>query len=473
MVAKSELQHGSPETESLSARAWCQSRPPRSCLGILGRGRAVGAGLAALGGLLVTSACSEPATRDSEDPIVVGAVLPFTGQDATIGQNLEQALLLAVEDVNRAGGVDGRKLRLESRDSNSGSARGLNALLELMYTEQIRYLVGPEENELAGEIVPDIKGLDVLNILPGYASPSIQRVGRQGAWLRLAPSTNAFGCGLAEIARETGVKSANSIVAQDDFNQNVASNFAVEFFSIGGRVLASTTVGEGSASNASRVEAALEAGADRTLLIVSPTAATTILTEWAAKSRSGAWLFGPSLRTPGFLQNVPFKSLDGTRGLSPTLSLASECEAKDEGYRGSIQCQHGNADAFSNYFAKRWDGDRPFPAAHFYYDAVVLLGMGLTYASARGEPKPSAAELRDFVLEMTNEATEPGRWDELPAVLSTLRDATPLAYAGAAAEYQFDKYGAAKHLVFDSWRIEKQDYVDQGTLQALCLWQAE
>jgi neutral amino acid transport system substrate-binding protein len=417
---------------------------------------------------LTATSCGTSEESEAPNAIVVAAVLPFTGEESTIGQNIEQALLLAVEDVNRAGGVAGRTLRLESRDSNSGSARGLDSLLDVLYNKEAQYLVGPEENELANEIVADIKGLDVLNLLPGYASPSIERVGSRGAWLRLPPSPLAFGCGLAELAIERGAKTANTLVAQDDFNQNVASEFGTEFFDVGGQVLTSATVRAGAQSYRSRTEAALSAGADKTLLIVNPTTAATILTEWAVSMHDGSWLFGPMLHTPGFLENVPTNALDGTYVLSPTLSLASECETQAQAYHGPMQCKHDNANAFRDYFAERWDGDAPFPAAHFYYDAVILLAMGLQYSAAQGSLTPTAAELRATILEMADSDHGRGRWDDLGHVMETLAEGTPLAYTGAAAEYEFDRYGAAFHALFDSWRVEKQGFVDEGTLQAMC-----
>ena len=415
--------------------------------------------------------CGENGPEVDGDAIVVGAVLPFTGEDATIGENLERAMLLAIEDVNRAGGVNGRAIRLESGDSNSGSARGLNGLLELIYDAQVRYLVGPEENELADEIVPDIKGLDVFNVLSGFASPSIERIGRRGAWLRLPPSPLAFGCGLSELARQNDVGAANAIVAQDDFNQGVASEFITEFFDVGGTMLPSTTVRKGTPLGAERLSTVFGAGADRTLLIVNPTAASNIVTEWAVSGGGGDWILGPTLNTPGLFQNMPHRALDGAIGLSPTLSLASECQSQPEGFRGPVTCGSANAEAFGAYFEKRWDGERPFPAAHFYYDAVVLVAMGLTYAAAKGNPEPTASELHSLTLQMTNEASSQGKWEDLQSVMALLSEGTPVAYVGAAADYEFDRFGAAKHLIFDVWRVENQNYLDEGTLQARCLRQ--
>lgn len=426
----------------------------------------------ALGGALAASlGCGAPDDEVDADAIVVGAALPFTGEGATIGQNLEQALLLAVEDVNRAGGVSGRRLRLVSRDSNSGTARGLDSVLELLYIDGVRYLVGPEENELAREILSDLKGLDVFEILPGYASPSVQREETRGRRLRLPPSPLAFGCGISELARQLGVASANTIAAQDDFNQSVASEFTTEFNGIDGQILPSITVRAGASSYAERIEPVLAQGADRTLLIVNPTTASTLLTEWAVADRGGAWILGPMLHTPGFLQNLPFSSLEDTFVLTPTLSLASECDEKPSDYRGRVQCRRDNEEAFGDHYARRWAGDRPFPAAHFYYDAVILLAMGLERVAADGVDEPTSSELHDAILELSSSASERTSWRELPAAMDALRAGEAVALAGAAAEYDFDQFGAAKHLVFDTWRVRRQTYISDGRLQARCLRQ--
>lgn len=428
--------------------------------------RAIGSGLA-LALAVGAAGCSTADAQDSSEDVVVAAVLPFTGSDSTIGFNLEQALVMAVEDVNAARGRERPKLRLRLGDSGSGSTRGLDSLLSALYRDEVRYVVGPEENELADEITSDIKALDVFNILPGFASPKIQRVSRKGAWMALAPSHFAWGCGLAELAARQGVASSNSIIARDDFSQDVATEFASEYNALGGRVMAWATVSSGATSYQS-TQRALSAGADRTLLFVDPTTASTIITEWAVGVRVGNWLLGPNLNTPGFLMNVPFGALDGAYGLSPTLSLASECQETRARYHGSIECRRDNAEAFRAYFAQRWDGDEPFPAAYFYYDAIVLLAMGLDYAAAHGKEAPSAKELHSAILEMTETATSRRRWDDLSSVFAEASEGTPVSYVGAAAEYQFDRWGAAIHPNFDSWRVKGLAYIAEETLRVRC-----
>jgi neutral amino acid transport system substrate-binding protein len=130
-----------------------------------------------------------------------------------------------------------------------------------------------------------------------------------------------------------------------------------------------------------------------------------------------------------------------------------------------------SSEGFRSYFASRWDGDMPFPAAHFYYDAVVLLAIGLQYAAAQGIVAPTAADVRRAVLASTAPSSELGRWRDLKAVMVRLADGTAVRYAGAAAEYRFDKYGAATHDIFDSWLVSNQDFQREGAFQARCLRQ--
>ena len=113
--------------------------------------------VASLFACLSAFGCSGPVASEPTDSIQLGAILPFTGKEAALGRNIEQAMLLAMEDVNAAGGIDGTRLEVISRDSNSGSERGLNELLNLIYNDKVQYLVGPEETELADAIVQDVK----------------------------------------------------------------------------------------------------------------------------------------------------------------------------------------------------------------------------------------------------------------------------------------------------------------------------
>jgi branched-chain amino acid transport system substrate-binding protein len=75
------------------------------------------AALVALGGSNVFGAA----------PIKIGAILALTGNSATLGAGARDGLLLAVDEVNKRGGVNGSKIELIIEDSKSDPQTGINA----------------------------------------------------------------------------------------------------------------------------------------------------------------------------------------------------------------------------------------------------------------------------------------------------------------------------------------------------------
>ncbi|WP_437733583.1 ABC transporter substrate-binding protein [Sorangium sp. So ce1335] len=417
---------------------------------------------------MISASCSSAAPDGPEDAVVIGALLPFSGSESAIGRNLEQAMLLAAEDLNAAGGVDGRPFDILSRDSHSSAERGLAGLIELLYTARVAYLVGPEENDLAREIARDVKELDVFHMLPGYAAPTVARSEARGGWMRLAPSPFEVGCALAHIAARERIDSVNSLAARDDYNASVSNELATHFAALGGRILPSVMFTPGQQTYTAKIDDAFEAGAGRTLLAAYPAAGSTIVTEWTVSGRPGTWLLGPALRTEVLLANIPTGTLDGYVGVSPSLSLPSECPAMTEsGEAGG--CTAGNGAAFIDRFSRRWGGEAPLPAAHFYYDGVVLIAMGLVYAQATtGEIPSSGRALLSVLRDLNSPDREATSWRDLKTMMSRLREGIPLRYVGAAAEYEFDEYGASKHQLMQAWTIDGDAFVDLAPVPVAC-----
>ncbi|WP_234022583.1 ABC transporter substrate-binding protein [Sorangium cellulosum] len=417
---------------------------------------------------LLSASCSSTSPEHPRDAVLIGGLLPFSGSESAIGRNIEQAMLLAVEDVNAAGGLDGRPFDLVLRDSHSSWERGLNELLALVYRDQVSYLIGPEENDLAREITLEVKDRDLFHMLPGYAAPSVARNETKGGWMRLAPSPFAIGCALAKHAFREDIGTVNSLAARDDYNGSVDIEFTTHFVALRGRALPSVTFTPGEHTYTTKIKSTFDSGADRTLLAAYPATAATIVTEWTVSGRPGTWLLGPALRTEVLLANIPPGSLDGYIGIAPSLSLRGECRVVDEAEE-TVECATGNAAAFTRHFSRRWNGDAPFPAAHFYYDGVVLIAMGLAYSQATAATaSPSGHALQRTIRELNSPDHEAASWTDLGASMAKLRAGIPLRYVGAAAEYEFDKYGANMHHVMQRWTIDGDAFVDLAPVSVTC-----
>lgn len=135
--------------------------------------------LAALltGGLLACSmfaGCGEQSGGSSAgDEIVVGSNFELTGNHAQYGSNAAKGFKLAVKEINDAGGIGGKKIKVVDADSKSEAAESVNAATKLISDDKVVALVGPAvtANVIAeSQVAADSK---VPVIAPAATNPDV------------------------------------------------------------------------------------------------------------------------------------------------------------------------------------------------------------------------------------------------------------------------------------------------------------
>src|SRR6195952_3058660 len=76
------------------------------------------------------------------DPIKIGVSGPFTGGSSSMGVSMRDGVRLAAEEINKSGGVLGRKLELVERDDEAKNERGVQIAEELINKEKVVATVG-------------------------------------------------------------------------------------------------------------------------------------------------------------------------------------------------------------------------------------------------------------------------------------------------------------------------------------------
>ena len=76
------------------------------------------------------------------DPIKIGVSGPFTGGSSSMGVSMRDGVKLAVDEINKAGGVIGRQLQIVERDDEAKNERGVQIAQELINKEKVAVTVG-------------------------------------------------------------------------------------------------------------------------------------------------------------------------------------------------------------------------------------------------------------------------------------------------------------------------------------------
>lgn len=100
----------------------------------------------------------------------IGVVNPLTGFGADLGICAQQALDLVVEELNKAGGVNGSQIRFVFRDDESNPQKGVAAVQELLQRHNVDVIVGANLTNIAVAVALIINQAKVPFILFGTGS---------------------------------------------------------------------------------------------------------------------------------------------------------------------------------------------------------------------------------------------------------------------------------------------------------------
>src|SRR6185369_16246503 len=89
----------------------------------------------------------------AKDPIPVGYLPALTGPSSSTGVGINRGIQLAVQEINAAGGIDGRQLELITRDTQSDPTKAVNGAAELTH-QKVSVVFGPVNSGESLAVVP-------------------------------------------------------------------------------------------------------------------------------------------------------------------------------------------------------------------------------------------------------------------------------------------------------------------------------
>ncbi|WP_326533174.1 ABC transporter substrate-binding protein [Pseudorhodoferax sp.] len=305
-------------------------------------------------------------------PVRVGVLLDLTGRFARLNEDGANGVLLAVEQVNRAGGVQGRRLDMLVRDSRGAPGKDSEAA-EALLAAGVDLVIGPFSSGSADRIVPLFNAARVLLLCP--TSTDVVLTGRDDQLLRLNRNTQDSTLDYADWLHARGLRRlALATDMRSHSNSAWRGLFRDAFGMLGGQVVADAEFGAAAQPTVNALMRQLLAARPDGLVFSASGVDAARLAQQALKLGAALPMAAPDWADTQALFEVGGRAVEG-------MLVSSACDVGDTSARYR---------AFLRAYGERF-GMLPSYRSIAAHDAVTVLVQALQ----RAAPNES---LRDAVL---------------------------------------------------------------------------
>jgi branched-chain amino acid transport system substrate-binding protein len=198
------------------------------------------------------TACKGGGTQSSpgagtggSDEIVVGEYSSLTGGTATFGQSTHNAIVLAFDEINAAGGINGKKLKLLTEDDQSKPEEAATAATKLINQNRVVALLGEVASSRSLAAAPIAQANKVPMISPSSTNPKVTQVGDY--IFRVCFLDSFQGAVVAKFVANT-LKLKRVAVLYDvrnDYSVGLRGFFSDTFKGLGGQIIGEQSYSEG------------------------------------------------------------------------------------------------------------------------------------------------------------------------------------------------------------------------------------
>ena len=335
--------------------------------------------LAAQISLIIAALFAASCARQSET-IRVGEYASLTGKEATFGQASHKGALLAVEEINAAGGVLGKKLELIAEDDQSRSGEAATAVKKLISRDKVVAVIGEVASSRSLEAAPICQNAKVPMITPSSTAPEVTATGDyifrvcfidpfQGTVMAKFAKDSLK---LRKVALLTSVSSAYSV--------GLAKYFKERFAADGGTVALEQRYTEGDKDFRAQLTAIKAANVDGIFIPGYYTEVALVCRQARDLGLTVPLFGGDGWESPELVQ-IGGSSVEGTHFVT----------------HYSPENKDPFVVAFNERFQKRW-GNVSDTLTGLGYDAVKLLADALQRAGTTesGKVRDALASTKDF-----------------------------------------------------------------------------
>jgi branched-chain amino acid transport system substrate-binding protein len=194
-------------------------------------------------------------TSAGDGEILVGEYGSLTGSEATFGQSTHNAIMLAVDEINAGGGVNGRKIRVQTEDDQSKAEEAANAVTKLISQDNVIAVLGEVASSNSLAAAPICQANKVPMITPSSTNPSVTQKGDY--IFRMCFLDDYQGQSMARYLYNTvGIRKVAVLIdSKSDYSTGLAKFFSDAFVAAGGNVVETRSYAKGDSDFKSQLTA--------------------------------------------------------------------------------------------------------------------------------------------------------------------------------------------------------------------------
>lgn len=172
------------------------------------------------------------------DTIKVGVYGDLTGATSSFGQSTKNGVELAVDEINAAGGVNGKKIVIVSEDDQGRPEQAKTVVSKLISQDKVEALLGEVASTNSLAAAPVAQEAKIPMITPSSTNPKVTEV---GDYISRVCFIDPFqGAVMAKFAGNT-LKAKTAAIFGDvnsDYSKGLTQFFKEEFTKLGGKIVA-------------------------------------------------------------------------------------------------------------------------------------------------------------------------------------------------------------------------------------------
>jgi len=351
----------------------------------------------------------------------LGALIAMTGPIESMAPPILDSVRLAVEEVNKNGGIlGGRKLKLTIGDSKCSAEGGADAAKKLVNINKVSGIIGAlcsgaSTAASSGVAIP----AGVTMISPASTAPTFTTLKDNDLFYRVIPSDAYQGVYLGKLVLKQGITKVALTYVNNDYGVGLANSFKASFEKEGGKIVTESKHEDKKASYRSELATLAQGGAEALVVIAySDSSGQTIVRQALETKRFDRFIGTDGMASEKLIKRIGVKGLKKSFFSRPVATKTSYSDAFDKNYGNFSKHKR------KSIFIKE------------AYDAAMILALAIQKGGSADRASVKA-NIRK-VANAPGVEVGPGDWGKAIKLISEGKE---INYQGAAGANEFDKNG--------------------------------